>query len=159
MSRSSQTPRHHRSPARIPFGPELRQLPIRVDTVPVLDDQPRRSRVEPPLSKLGQTGAPGPLQGAEVPLQQSEPGPTYLRNPVKGHPVFQLWCVHGEQHSSMGMRGSGYRGEGTGDKGTGCGGEGGIRTHGPVAETRAFQARLFVHSSTSPGWGHLPYQC
>ena len=27
---------------------QLRQLPIRVDTVPVLDDQPRRSRVEPP---------------------------------------------------------------------------------------------------------------
>ena len=40
------------------------------------------------------------------------------------------------------------------------GGEGGIRTHGPVAETHAFQACRFVHSRTSPrsddfkGW-HL----
>src|SRR6476659_8902858 len=30
------------------------------------------------------------------------------------------------------------------------GGEGGIRTHGPVAETHAFQACRFVHSRTSP---------
>ena len=31
------------------------------------------------------------------------------------------------------------------------GGEGGIRTHGPgKTGTRAFQARLFGHSSTSP---------
>ena len=44
--------------------------------------------------------------------------------------------------------------------GTFDGGEGGIRTHGPVAETHAFQACRFVHSRTSPrsddfkGW-HL----
>ena len=30
------------------------------------------------------------------------------------------------------------------------GGEGGIRTHGPVAGTHAFQACRFVHSRTSP---------
>ncbi len=32
----------------------------------------------------------------------------------------------------------------------GYGGEGGIRTHGAVASTRALQARRFVHSRTSP---------
>lgn len=32
----------------------------------------------------------------------------------------------------------------------GAGGEGGIRTHGSLAATRAFQARLLDHSSTSP---------
>ena len=31
-----------------------------------------------------------------------------------------------------------------------AGGEGGIRTHGPIAETHAFQACRFVHSRTSP---------
>src|SRR6185503_9149068 len=31
-----------------------------------------------------------------------------------------------------------------------CGGEGGIRTHGPIAGTHAFQACRFVHSRTSP---------
>ena len=30
------------------------------------------------------------------------------------------------------------------------GGEGGIRTHGPLSGTRDFQSRLFGHSSTSP---------
>ncbi len=34
--------------------------------------------------------------------------------------------------------------------GQAAGGEGGIRTHGTVAGTRAFQARRFVHSRTSP---------
>ncbi len=33
---------------------------------------------------------------------------------------------------------------------TGCGGEGGIRTHGRVAPTHAFQACRFGHSRTSP---------
>ena len=33
------------------------------------------------------------------------------------------------------------------------GGEGGIRTHGPVAGTHAFQACRFVHSRTSPRRG------
>ena len=32
----------------------------------------------------------------------------------------------------------------------GYGGEGGIRTHERLAPLRAFQARLFDHSSTSP---------
>ena len=31
-----------------------------------------------------------------------------------------------------------------------CGGEGGIRTHGPLTRSRALQARLIDHSSTSP---------
>ena len=31
-----------------------------------------------------------------------------------------------------------------------CGGEGGIRTHGPIAGTHAFQACRFDHSRTSP---------
>src|SRR3989304_5136417 len=33
------------------------------------------------------------------------------------------------------------------------GGEGGIRTHGPLARSRALQARLIDHSSTSPPAG------
>ena len=36
------------------------------------------------------------------------------------------------------------------------GGEGGIRTHGTVASSRALQARRFVHSRTSPArWNAL----
>jgi hypothetical protein len=35
------------------------------------------------------------------------------------------------------------------------GGEGGIRTHGTVASSRALQARRFVHSRTSPARSNL----
>ena len=42
------------------------------------------------------------------------------------------------------------------DRNLDYGGEGGIRTHGTVSRTLAFEASTLNHSVTSPGWLQLP---